>query len=147
MRKRTVIVLAGVLFACGFNRPALAVKQFQNEFYRMYGIDRDQEVKSEFAETILKAKCYVCHQGKKKKNRNPYGEELGKLLDRKKDAKKPEKIAAALEKVAELHTSPEDKESPTYGDLIKAGKLPGGSLEDAKKEPKKTALDESPAQT
>ena len=34
-----------------------------------------------------------------------------------------------------MHTDPDDDKSPTYGKLIKANKLPGGSLESVQKEP------------
>ena len=53
-----------------------------------------------------------------------------------KDAKDEEKIAAALEKVGKMPSDPENKESPTYAELIADGKLPGGTLEEVKKEPK-----------
>ena len=62
------------------------------------------------------------------------------LLDRKKDAKNPEKIIEALEKVAAMHSVEGDDTSPTYGELIKAGKLPGGPLEECKKEPETSEL-------
>ena len=45
-------------------------------------------------------------------------------------------IKKALAKVAEMHSDPKDDKSPTYGELIKASKLPGGDLEESKKEPK-----------
>jgi cytochrome c2 len=76
--------------------------------------------------------CLVCHEGEKKSNRNAYGKELAKIL---KPADAPPefrgetdkgKIEDALKKVADIHTDPKDDKSPTYGDLIKAGKLPGG---------------------
>ena len=135
MQRGLMTILAGLLFTCATTPSARAVIQFQKEFFRLYNIDKDQEDKSEFAQAALKAKCYICHQGKKKKNHNPYGEELHKLLDKKEDAKNPEKIVAALEQVAQLRTDPCNPQSPTFGDLIQAGKLPGGTLEEAKKEP------------
>ena len=55
-----------------------------------------------------------------KKDKNAYGELLDKLLDRKKDAKNPEKIRQALAAV-ESEKSPSGE---TYGDLLKEGKLP-----------------------
>ncbi len=133
--KLVLMLFVGALATGGLTRPAMAIKQFSDEFLKLYKIDKKSDVQSDFAKAVLKAKCYVCHQGKKKKHHNAYGEELSKLLDKKKDKKNPEKIIEALEKVAKLHTDAKDEKSPTYGDLIKAGKLPGGSLEDAKKEP------------
>jgi len=73
-----------------------------------------------------KQKCNVCHYGKKKKNRNDYGEALMKHVG-KKNQKDPKKIDEALEKAAKEKKS-KDK---TFGDLIKAGKLPGTAPEDA----------------
>ncbi len=61
---------------------------------------------------------------------------VGKFLT-KKDAKKPEKIAEGLKKALAMHVDPKDEKSETYLDRLKAGKWPGGDLEDLKKEPKK----------
>lgn len=138
MQKKILMVAVSAFAISGLAAPALAIKQFSDEFLKLYKVDSKAEEKSEFAKAVLEAKCFTCHQGRKsKKNRNAYGAELAKLLDRKKDAKNPEKIVEALEKVAKMHTDPDDEKSPTYGDLIKAGKLPGGPLKDAKEEPKK----------
>ena len=139
MRRPLLIVLTGLFLSCGVTHSALAIKQFQTEFYRLYHIDSKTEKPAGFAKTVLEAKCYLCHQGKKKKNHNAFGEQLKKLLDRKKDKKNPAKIVGAIQKVAKLHTDPKDKKSPTYGLMIKTGKLPGGPLAEAKKEPQKKA--------
>lgn len=79
------------------------------------------------------AKCLVCHQGKRKKNLNPYGTQFTDLLET--NEKDKEKILAALKEVAERHSVADDPESPTYGELIAEGKLPGGELADLKQEP------------
>ena len=137
MQKLVVMFFVGVLVAGGLAKPAHAIKQFSDEFLKLYKVDKKDESPSAFAKAVLEAKCYTCHQGKKsKKNRNRYGAELSKLLDKKKDAKNPEKIVEALEKVAKMHVNAKDKKSPTYGELIKAGKLPGGPLKEVKEEPK-----------
>jgi len=134
MRKLTIMILAACLMTCGSVRPAMAVKKFYEQFGKLYvGEDKD----SPFGKAVGKAKCYICHQGKKKKHRNRYGAELSKLLDKKKDAKNPEKIVEALKKVGKMHLNAKDSKSPTYGDMIKASKLPGGTIEEAKKEPPK----------
>jgi hypothetical protein len=65
----------------------------------------------------------VCHAGKTKKNHNDYGKALKTLLT-KKDAKDTEKIHAALEKAAGMKSKSGDESSPTFGELIKQGKLP-----------------------
>lgn len=68
-----------------------------------------------------KVSCAVCHPSKSKKDRNNYGAALTKALGAKK-VKDTEKIKKALEKVAKEKSATEGK---TFGDLIKAGELPG----------------------
>lgn len=68
-----------------------------------------------------KQKCAVCHCGKTKKMRNDYGKALMKHVG-KKNQKDKAIINAALGK-AEKDKKPATKK--TFGDLIKAGKLPG----------------------
>lgn len=71
-----------------------------------------------------KAKCSICHQGKKtktdKKPRNDYGKALEKRLGKKKVKMKPA-IAAALTKTEK----DKNAKGQTFGSLIEAGKLPG----------------------
>jgi len=67
-----------------------------------------------------KVKCNVCHFGKKKKNRNDYGEALMKHVG-KKNQKDPKIIDKALTKTE----SEKKSKGVTFGSLIKAGKLPG----------------------
>jgi hypothetical protein len=67
------------------------------------------------------AKCTICHSGANKKMRNDYGMALGKAIgamNEKNDAK----IKEALKKVEGEKSGTEGK---TFGDLLKAGKLPG----------------------
>jgi len=150
MQKLVLMLFVGAIAMGSSARLAYAVPQFHKEFVKLYVKDTDGSKESEssekepsFAELVTgaKTKCFTCHQGKKKKNNNRYGQELAKLLDKKKDKKDKEKIIEALEKVAKMHTDAKDKKSPTYGDLIKAGKFPGGSLEEVMKEPKKAGSD------
>ena len=68
---------------------------------------------------IKKVKCNVCHEGKSKKKRNVYGKALGKLM--KKNEKDKKKVVEALKKVEKEKSAIKDK---TFGDLLKAGKLP-----------------------
>lgn len=132
MRKLALVTFLAVAAAIVSVRPAHAILQFQKEWVKLYvGDDKD----SDFAKEVKKAGCLLCHQGKLRKHHNPYGEHLVPLLDKKADMKNPEKIVEALKKVEVMHSVEGDDKSPTYGELIKQGKLPGGSLEDAKKEP------------
>jgi hypothetical protein len=105
---------------------ATAVEPFKKEFDAKYvKKDGTTDAEKNFAAAAEKAKCNVCHVGKSKKNRNEYGKALGQLIT-KKDGKNVEKIQEAMDKVAAMKSNPKDDGSPTFGDLIKEGKLPGG---------------------
>ena len=134
MRTACLFVVALILSATCMTQPAAAVLQFYKVYQSEY---LDNHPDQEFAAEAMKPanRCFACHQGKKRKNHNPYGEELTKLLNRKTDTKDIPKITAALEKVAAMKVDPNDPNSETYGDRIAAGKWPGGELEDLKKEP------------
>jgi hypothetical protein len=108
-------------------RPAFAIKQFQDEFKAVYvKADSSDPAEKALAAAVETAKCNVCHKGKEKKDRNAYGNALADLLDKKEDAKNMEKIRKALETVAAM---PSTDGGPTFGELIKMGKLPGGAAE------------------
>ena len=134
MHRLIVVLITGVVFICSSAHQALAIPAFKREFQKLY---IHPDTNEEFAKLVKNNKtgCFVCHQGKKRKHHNPYGEHLKQLLDKKKDAKNKEKIIAALKKVEKMHTDPDDDKSPTYGKVIKANKLPGGPLETGQKEP------------
>lgn len=68
-----------------------------------------------------KLSCAVCHPTKKKKERNNYGAAFGKGLE-KKNEKDEAALKKALESAAKEKSATEGK---TFGDLIKAGELPG----------------------
>lgn len=135
MRKLALTMTLALAAFAGGAQSASAIAQFQKVFLDEYIENHENK---EFAESIkkMKVKCLLCHQGKKRTNHNPYGKHLVPLLDKKKDMKDVDKIKAALEEVAKLHSDPKDDKSPTFGDLIKAGTLPGGKIEDVEKEPK-----------
>ena len=72
----------------------------------------------------FKINCTVCHpakDNKKKKHRNNYGVALKEELGTKKE-KDTEKITRALNTIESKKSHVNGKE---FGDLIKAGKLPG----------------------
>ncbi len=122
-------VAAGLLLAPA--ESAHAIAPFKKEFDAKY-VKEDPSTPEEiaFAAAVKKVKCNVCHVGKKKKDRNAYGDALDALLDRKADMKNKAKIQEALDKVADMKSDADDPNSPTFGELIKQGKLPGGE-EDA----------------
>lgn len=68
-----------------------------------------------------KLSCAVCHPTKSKKERNNYGAALGKVIGKKNQSDEA-KIKEALKKTEKEKSATEGK---TFGDLIKAGELPG----------------------
>lgn len=68
-----------------------------------------------------KLTCAVCHPDKDKKKRNNYGVALAGKLEKKNETD-VDKIKAALDKAEGEKSKTEGK---TFGDLIKAGELPG----------------------
>lgn len=137
-----LIVLSGlVIGTIGVSSPALAWKQFGTHWKEVYLEDHEDK---EYAEMVSKkAKCHLCHQGRKKKHNNPYGKEFEGLIG-KEDRKDDEKIVKAIKEVGKRRSDPDDHKSPLYDELIAQGKLPGCSLEDAKKEPKKPKDSKAP---
>lgn len=120
IRRQVVVLVLGVALAGGgLARPAFAIKQFQDEFKSLYAPDG-----SPLAAEVERVKCNVCHVGKDKKARNAYGKALDERLDKKADKEDKDKIRKMLEEVAGLPSDPQKKDSPTFGDLLKAGKLP-----------------------
>ncbi|MEQ8210496.1 MAG: hypothetical protein RH917_11760 [Lacipirellulaceae bacterium] len=117
---------------------AQALPGFQKLYIKKYASDEKQAEYKELLEK--KAKCFTCHQGKKKKNRNDYGVQLARILDKKehkkyKDEKVAKQIMQAFDVVGKMKSNPKDEKSPTYAELIAKGKLPNGKLEDSQKEP------------
>jgi cytochrome c2 len=133
----TTAIMVGV--TC---RPAAAVVQFYMEYKKAY---LDTHPDKEYAAAVNKAadRCFICHQGKNRKNHNAFGIHLVELLDRKTDLRDKEKINAAIKKVVEMHVDPKDDKSETYLDRIKASKWPGGELSDLKKEPPKEQAEQA----
>ena len=115
--------------------PARAIPPMVAEFKAKYvaqepASDQDKA----FAEMVTEAKCNVCHVADEKKTeRNRFGVELSKLID--KDQVKaglentPEEtkkeLGAAFDKVAALPYQSGQENSPTFGQVISLGRLPG----------------------
>jgi hypothetical protein len=131
MQKMVLAVVCGTFAAVAvfcLALPAKADKAFRDEFIAKYVQTTSKDAKDvAFARACEEAKCTICHEGLNKKKRNAYGQELAKLLKRDTDKENKAKIQAALDKVAALKANPKNPNSPTFGDLIKAGKLPGGT--------------------
>jgi mono/diheme cytochrome c family protein len=107
-----VLVVAFVAATEADARPQYQ-KQFQAKYKKVTG--------------AKKAKCNVCHRkkqaGEKGKPRNDYGVALKKLIP-KKNCKDVKKILKALTDAEKVKVSKDKKEKETYGDRLKAGKLP-----------------------
>jgi hypothetical protein len=141
MRHCFLLAATTIVLAAAAVQPAHATLDFYNVFKKEY-VEKHSDKK--FAEEVGKAsnRCFVCHQGKVRKHHNEFGKHLVPLLDKKEDAKNIEKITAEIKKVLVMNVDPKDKKSETYLDRWKAGKWPGGKLEDLKKEPKDGEGDE-----
>jgi Leucine Rich repeat len=135
--RRVALLAVGVALVWGLAvRSAVALPPFFKEFQAKYlKPDSSDPKDQEFATLVAKTtKCNVCHvQGKPKKVHNAYGTQLSMIL--KKENFKParlkaepdkvkEEIDAALDAVAAKKSG--DEKSPTFGELIAQGKLPGG---------------------
>jgi cytochrome c2 len=147
MRRLLLCLALGVVTAVlWLGRPApqaSADKAFRDQFVAVYvKAESDNPKEKDFAAAVEKAKCTVCHVGKVKKNRNRYGKALAELLSRKTDTEDKEKIQAALKKVEAKRCDPKDEKSPTFGELIRAGKLPG---EEPKNSESQASLQGAPA--
>jgi hypothetical protein len=123
------ILAAAVVMTSVTVEEAQARPPYNKEFQAKY-LKKDSKDPAEMAlaAAIEKVKCNVCHKGNSKKMRNDYGMALSKLLT-KDDVKNVDKIKTSLDKVAEEHSDPNDDKSPTFGQLLKEGKLPGGEPE------------------
>ena len=141
MKRLCLIVTCTVLVVGMWAPTASAIPSFYKQFKAKYvdgDVNKDFAAENkEFVAAVntKKTRCFVCHDPKKdektgkasKKNRNVYGQALSKLLDKKKDKKDLEKIQKAIDTVAAMKSNPENPNSPTFGELIEAGKLPGGA--------------------
>jgi len=138
MKKFQLIGLFGLAIVfMGAVQSAHALPKFKIAFEKRYTEENSNE---EFRAAVKKEACNVCHvKGvTSKKERNVYGEALSKLIpgeaqQRLKDASdrqvEEEVILKELEEAfgkVENQKVDEDKaDSPTFGDLLKAGSLPG----------------------
>jgi hypothetical protein len=136
MMKLRLIGLFGLLtLVFGVVQSAQALPKFKNAFEKRYV---EESTNEEFKALAKKESCNVCHvKGEKKDVRNNFGNALSKLIggdaqQRLKDASdkaaEEEKILKQLEeafvKVEVQKTDDKNPSSPTFGDLLKAGKLP-----------------------
>jgi hypothetical protein len=125
MKKPLALSVLAVAFAASLAgaRPTHNT-EFKGRYYKPDG----DKTEKEFAKKVDVAKCLVCHgkdaEGKKKNEiRNEYGKVIEKLLGKKNEMDK-EKIRKALDDAYDTKAAGGSDE--TYGQRIKAGKLPAG---------------------
>lgn len=120
-------------------RTSKAVPEFEAEFKAMYYMPGFNSKAKAFADAVDKVSvemptpagrkrvaCNVCHiDGRPKRERNDYGQALDALLDRRSDARNKTKIQEALKTVAKMK---KNGAGPTYFELMREGKLPGGEI-------------------
>lgn len=102
-----------------------ALPPFNKEWTAKYA-----EGNAKLAEAANTAKCNVCHMGTSKKDRNAYGMAVSKYLTKAKYNEIKDDEAAAKKYILEgLDKAAADKNpaGKSYGDLLKAGELPGGA--------------------
>ena len=118
-------VISGVLST----RPAVAVKPFLEQFKALYVKPKTTDHAMQiFNAAVAEKDCSLCHLPKPKKGFNTYGAQLKKLLNAKRDAQNAQRIRAAMKKVAQMKSNPDDPKSPTFGARIRQGKLPVGEI-------------------
>jgi len=131
MNKLTT-VLSVVVAGAFCVSPAFGILTFRKEFeayYKVKAPTTDTEVA--FAELAKEARCNICHvDGEEKEIRNPYGMALSELLDEEKfdRTRCKEDPEGVTKEITDAFKQVEAKESPwakTFGELIRAGKLPG----------------------
>ena len=137
MKKAVVLMLLGGLVAWNLlHSSASALPAFKKAFEDKYVTPSGN---ADFAAAFKAASCNTCHvKGKDKKERNAYGQALAKFTGGKAaatlKAAKAQGDAAAkaamddiLKKLGDGFDKAESEKSPsgpTYGELIKSGKLP-----------------------
>lgn len=104
---------------------AFALPPFNKEWTGKYA-----EGNKALADAAATAKCNVCHMGTSKKDKNEYGKAVAKFLSKAEFDKVKADAEAAKKFISEGLTKAEAEKSSggqTFGELLKAGKLPGGA--------------------
>jgi hypothetical protein len=139
MKKVVTLSIVGLFLASSlFVSPVKALPDFKKAFEAKYVTDSSSE---EFKEAFKATGCNVCHVkgNTDRKARNPYGMALSKItgghvkadLDAAKksggDEGRAAKLAEILKKLDQAFDKVESQKSKSgqsYGELLKAGKLP-----------------------
>jgi hypothetical protein len=134
MKRVCLFVVAAIVFvSCGV-RHAAALPPINVQWHEKYSALKDEVVKTHGEEST--AKCNVCHiKGKGKKEKNAYGLSVAKFITKAQITKIKEDAGDNLDAAAEatkkyilegLAKCEAEKaaDGKTYGEAIKAGKLP-----------------------
>jgi hypothetical protein len=127
MKKVCVTLVLGAVAVAFCVQSASALPPFQKEWKAKYA---DGNSNAKFVEAVETAKCNVCHMGTSKKDKNEYGKAVGKFLTKAKYNEIKEDAEAAKKYILEgLDKAEAEKNAggKTYGEVIKAGELPGGA--------------------
>jgi hypothetical protein len=127
MKKVWMCLLIVAVVVGLFVPSASALPPFNKEWMAKY---KDGSKDAKFVEAVETAKCNVCHQGESKKMKNEYGKVVGKYLTKAKYNEIKDDEAAAKKYILEgLQKAEAEKNGggKSYGDVMKAGALPGGA--------------------
>jgi len=125
MKKVCVSLLLGLIAVAWSVNSASALPPFNKEWTAKY-VEGNGNAK--FVEAVGTAKCNVCHMGASKKDKNAYGKAVGKYLTKAKYNEIKEDEAAGRKYILDGLQKAEGEKSAggkTYGELLKAGQLPG----------------------
>ncbi|MCI0360909.1 MAG: hypothetical protein L0211_20720 [Planctomycetaceae bacterium] len=134
MKRVCPLVVATLVVTALLARHAAALPPINTEWHMKYSALKDAVVKTYGEEST--AKCNVCHiAGKGKKERNAYGMAVSKFITKAQIAKIKEDAGDDTDKATEeskkyilegLAKAEGEKaaDGKTYGEAIKAGKLP-----------------------
>lgn len=129
MKKVLFCLILGAIAVVSTADQAYAIKPFMDVFVEQYNVKEPKtDADKALAAAVAEVKCNLCHEGKSKKDRNAYGVAMDKLVDKaeivallKEDKDKGEKTISEVLVKLEAEKSPSGE---TFGELIKAGKLP-----------------------
>ena len=126
MKKVSISFCLGAFFIACIATPASGIAPFGLRWRQKYLTDNKNE---EFVKAAKAANCKICHvtTDKENKENNDYGKAVGKFLTKAEFEKMNTNLEASKKYVLEgLAKADAEKaaDGTTYGERIKAGKLP-----------------------
>jgi hypothetical protein len=127
---RLSVVVAGIIGAVVVvgtslrTTPAHAIKEFEAEFEARY-LNRQSRKRLDVAlvRAVDQAKCSICHPGNDKHKFTAYGAAVALNVNRYDKGKK-DSVREAFDQAGARRSDPQNPKSPTFGTMIKRGKLP-----------------------